>query len=73
MQLTNRTAPPYDEGVQEFLDFAFNSFEKVKLLCCLCRKCINDLFLWSKSYVLTLGDKWDKKGLCYMESSWRSD
>ena len=43
MQITDRMTPLYDKGVQEFIDFAFNSFEKGKLLRCPCRKCRNDL------------------------------
>ena len=61
MQITDRTTPLYDKGVQEFLDFAFNSFEKGKLLRCPCRKCRNDLFCGRKVMYEHLIINWIKR------------
>ncbi|KAG8382296.1 hypothetical protein BUALT_Bualt05G0062100 [Buddleja alternifolia] len=50
MMLEDRTRPEYENGVQEFLDFAYSSTEPGKKIRCPCKKC-NNVYLQNRDDV----------------------
>ncbi|XP_039140530.1 uncharacterized protein LOC120277753 [Dioscorea cayenensis subsp. rotundata] len=44
MEISDRTLPQYEKGVNEFLDFAFKQLDEGRAARCPCKKCNNNLF-----------------------------
>lgn len=40
--ISNRTLPQYEEGVNEFLNFAFRHIDEGRAIRCPCKKCNNN-------------------------------
>ncbi|XP_061358749.1 uncharacterized protein LOC133302942 [Gastrolobium bilobum] len=76
IQIIDRTQPSYEQGVLEFLEFAFNGFDEGELLRCPCKKCNNNLYRSRKviyEHLIMFGIKkdyviWDLHGEIVSES-----